>query len=116
MKMTKSNPPSENNIRILKWEKPIPLTQEEAEARLHQEGYSSFCWYDVPGANYPKHKHSYDECLWILKGEMHFSTQEGTFILGHGDRIYLPASVSHTVEIPAKQGVTFLVGQKLSAS
>lgn len=112
--MSKSQAPEKNKIQILRWEKSVSITQEEAEARLHQEGYQSFCWYDVPGAAYPRHKHSYDECLWILKGEMNFKSQEEILLLKSGDRIYLPANTPHTVTISEKNGVTFLVGQKQS--
>jgi quercetin dioxygenase-like cupin family protein len=110
--MTKPQASPENKIKVLRWEKQTVLTQEEAEARLHQEGYQSFCWYDVPGAQYPKHKHNYDECLWILRGEMHFMSQDEAYTLKSGDRIYLPAQTPHTVKVPVEGGVTFLVGQK----
>jgi mannose-6-phosphate isomerase-like protein (cupin superfamily) len=114
--MTKAQASSENKItiQVLKWEKPAPVTQEEAEARLHQEGYDSFCWYDVPGASYPKHKHSYDECLWILRGEIQLTIDEEIYVLQSGDRIYLPAKTPHTAAVPSDHGVTYLVGQKNS--
>jgi mannose-6-phosphate isomerase-like protein (cupin superfamily) len=100
------------NIRVVKWEKDSLITQEEAEARLQLEGYHSFCWYDVPGSSYPKHRHSYDECIWILKGEIHFIIEEMTFILKRGDRIYLPAKTPHIVQVPISNSVTYLIGQK----
>jgi quercetin dioxygenase-like cupin family protein len=83
---------------------------------LHQEGYDSFCWYDVPGASYPKHRHGHDECLWILKGEISFvlneSEGEKEYKLKAGDRIYLPARTPHTAKVPAQSSVTYLVGEK----
>jgi quercetin dioxygenase-like cupin family protein len=114
MKMHKAQDSTENKngIRVLKWERNSPLSQEEAEARLHQEGYETFCWYDVPGAKYPKHKHAYDECLWILRGEIHFTVHDQVYILQSGDRIYLPAKTPHIVQVPDLYGVTYLVGQK----
>ena len=111
--MTKStSPQSRAPIQILKWEKTSPVTQEEAEAILHREGYDSFCWYDVPGAQYRKHQHPCDECLWILRGEMHFLSGEQTHKLRDGDRIYFPAGTIHSVEVPLQNSVTYLVGQK----
>lgn len=88
------------------------MTQEEAEAILHREGYESFCWYDVPGAHYRKHRHGCDECLWILKGEMHFESGDEIYKLKDGDRIYFPAGALHSVEVPLETSVTYLVGQK----
>ncbi|MGZ3688354.1 MAG: cupin domain-containing protein [Bdellovibrionota bacterium] len=103
-------------FEVISWEKNAPLTQEEAEARLHQEGYESFCWYDVPGAAYPKHRHEYDECLWILKGEMDFTLlRDGKEELHHlktGDRVYVPAQAGHIVKVPMSGTVTYLVGQR----
>lgn len=90
---------------------PLP-SQEEAEARLHQEGYDSFCWYDVPGASYPDHGHSHDECLWILKGEIEFHIGGVNYTLRPGDRLYLPKGARHTAKVPRTQGVTYLVGQR----
>ncbi len=110
--MNRTQIPKENKVRIVKWEKSNSLTQEEAEARLHQEGYQTFCWYDVAGAEYPKHKHKYDECLWILRGEMEFQNDETISLLKNGDRVYLPADVPHKIKVPTHGGVTFLVGQK----
>jgi mannose-6-phosphate isomerase-like protein (cupin superfamily) len=113
MTKAKDSIENKNEIRILRWEKSNPVSQEEAEARLHQEGYHSFCWYDVPGAKYPRHRHSYDECLWILRGEIHFCIYDQTHHLKSGDRIYLPAQTPHTSQVPdSQQGVTYLVGQK----
>jgi uncharacterized cupin superfamily protein len=111
--MTKQNTTQDSSkIRILKWEKPSPVTQEEAEAILHREGYQSFCWYDVPGAQYRKHQHADDECLWILRGEMHFHSNNQTHQLKDGDRIYFPAGTLHSVEVPLQNSVTYLVGKK----
>ncbi|MEK6578841.1 MAG: cupin domain-containing protein [Bdellovibrionota bacterium] len=89
-----------------------PPTQEEAEAKLHQEGYESYCWHDVSGTLYPRHQHAYDECLWILKGEITFETKEAAFALKPGDRLYMPAGTAHSAKVTSKQGVTYLVGQK----
>jgi len=106
------NPPQEATHHIVPWEKQSQVTQEEAEARLHREGYECFCWYDVPGTNYPKHRHDYDECLWILRGELHFTIGEETFSVKTGDRIYLPARTPHTVKAQDAAGVTYLVGRR----
>ena len=90
----------------------IPLTEDEAEARLHQEGYESFRWYDVPGSSYPRHRHSDDECIWILKGEITFAVGDQEFKLGPGDRLYLKAETPHTAQVPLTAGVTYLVGRR----
>jgi quercetin dioxygenase-like cupin family protein len=98
---------NKSKIQVIKWMKPTSLTQEEAEARLHQEGYEAFCWNDVPGASYPRHRHDSDECLWILRGEIRLTIQGEDYLLQAGDRIYLPANTPHTAEVPQTRGVTY---------
>lgn len=98
-------------IRIVPHSTAHPVSQEEAEAKLHREGYESFCWYDVPGATYPPHRHEYDECLWILRGVLELEIDGQTHSLRTGDRIYLPARTPHTARVPSEAGVTYLVGQ-----
>ncbi len=90
----------------------IVPSEEEVEARLHQEGYESYKWYDVPGAAYPMHRHSQDECLWILKGELILEVDGKEVSLKAGDRIYLPARTPHTAKVPTDGSVTYIVGQK----
>jgi quercetin dioxygenase-like cupin family protein len=85
---------------------------EEVEAKLHLEGYESFQWYDVPGAKYPRHKHEYDECLWIIKGELLITFENQSLTLKNGDRIYLPAQIPHQLKVSAQASATYVVGQK----
>ncbi len=97
---------------VLKEKEEPPPTQQEAEARLHQEGYEVFCWMDVPGVVYPRHHHVEDECLWVIDGEISFRVEGKTFLLEAGDRIYLPSDTSHTAEASKAKPVTYLVGRK----
>lgn len=92
------------------------LSEQEAEANLRRDGYEVFRWYDVPGAHYPKHRHTQNECLWVLSGKIKFSVTTDTgiqeFWLEPGDKLYLPSGCAHTAEVPTQSGVTYLVGQK----
>ncbi|MBL7714080.1 MAG: cupin domain-containing protein [Bdellovibrionales bacterium] len=97
--------------RIVRWSKQTLPTDSEVEALLHAEGYESFTWYDVPGATYRRHKHDYDECIWVIQGSMQFEIEGETCLLNPGDRLYLPKSLHHTAEVPGR-GVSYLVGQK----
>ena len=104
-------------IYVETWNQTItPLSAEEAEAKLHREGYECFHWYDVPGANYPQHQHQYDECLWLLKGELLIKTHEQLISLKAGDKIYLPAKLPHDLSVPTHSSATYLVGQKKTPS
>ncbi len=98
--------------RFVAWEKPQPPNEVEAEARLSTEGFSCFRWNDAPGELYPNHRHEYDECLWILKGEMEIAIAGTKYVLKPGDRLYLPAQLGHTLMVTHPTGVIYLVGQK----
>lgn len=101
-----------SNFLYVPWEKSVPPTEEEAEAKLRQEGYEPFRWHDVPGSKYPRHRHGYDECLWVLAGKIVFTIDGKDYELKPGDKLYLPARVAHTAKVPDAEGVTYLVGQK----
>lgn len=103
-------------VQLIKWVGPTVPTLEEAEAKLSIEGYKSFQWYDVPGVDYPNHSHEYDECLWVLKGELILNIDGIQYNLQPGDRLYLPARIHHTAQVPKKRSVTYLVGQKPPAA
>lgn len=100
-------------MKLVHWNGPALPTEEEAEAKLHKEGYTSFKWYDVPGVTYPPHRHAKDECLWVLRGELVVEIEGQEFHLKPGDRFYLPAKTSHTARVPNSASVTYLVGQKI---
>jgi quercetin dioxygenase-like cupin family protein len=99
---------------MVKFQSGNALSEEEAEARIHQEGYESIRWYDVPGATYPRHRHDYDECIWVLKGVIIFRIEDQDYELKAGDKLYLTAGIPHTARVPVESGVTYLVGQKVA--
>ena len=96
--------------RFVAWEKSEPPNEVEAEAKLSTEGFSCFRWNDAPGELYPNHRHLYDECLWVIRGEMEIATAGTTYLLKPGDRIYLPANIGHTLMVTHPTGVIYLVG------
>jgi quercetin dioxygenase-like cupin family protein len=87
-------------------------TEQEAEAILSRDGYQSFRWNDVSGSAYPRHRHDYDECIWVLKGEIQFTIDGEEFLLCAGDRLFLPGKTYHTALVTGKDTATYLVGQK----
>ena len=101
-----------SDVRVVHWKQGPPPSEQEAEAKLHQEGYECFRWHDVPGSTYPRHRHKQDECLWILKGEITFTVDGQEYLLKPGDRLYLPLRIPHSARVPAYSGTTYLVGQK----
>ncbi len=102
-------------IKIITWDSNAKITQEEAEARLHTEGYRAFRWHDVPGSAYPRHKHETDDCFWVINGEVVFTVEDTQYKLKSGDRLYIPARILHSSEVSSATGATYLVGEKTTA-
>lgn len=109
-----SNEPTQTSKKpiVKKWEGNAPPSTEEAEARLHQEGYESFLWTDVPGVSYPRHRHEKDECIWVLSGEIEFTVEGEVILLKPGDRLYLESRTPHTARVPNQKSVSYLVGSR----
>ncbi len=103
---------SETTAHLIPWNRTTAPDQVEAEARLSREGYESFRWNDAPGEIYPNHRHDYDECIWVLSGEMELAIAGKKVALAPGDRLYLPARIGHTLVVTHPLGVTYLVGQR----
>lgn len=80
---------------------------------LADEGYSVFCWTDVPGSQYPDHQHSNDQTHWILSGNLELTVEgHGAFLLEPGDRDIMPAGTVHSARVIGAKPVSYLIGEK----
>jgi len=52
----------------------------------------------IPPGRAPMHHHTYEEAIYILEGEGHVHTEEGSMDFQAGASIYLPRGVSHSLE------------------
>ncbi|MGK5089159.1 cupin domain-containing protein [Bdellovibrionota bacterium FG-2] len=100
-------------IRVISCDGTLAITQEEAEARLHTEGYRAFRWHDVPGSAYPRHIHETDDCFWVITGEVLFTIADTQYKFKGGDHLYIPARIPHSSEVASTAGATYLVGEKI---
>ena len=91
----------EGRIVIDRWDGAEPPTALELEQRLRAEGLRPCRFVDPPGKVYPPHRHQAREVRWLLCGKLRirFEGDEGTVVLGPGDRIDLPAGLLHAVEV-----------------
>ena len=88
-------------------------TVDEAtlRGRLETDGCRSvFEWSDPPEAHYQPHHHDHDESIWIVAGEMTFTTPGRALRLAAGDRLMLPRGTVHGAQAGAR-GATYLVGE-----
>lgn len=78
--------------------------------KLAQEGFHVDQWCDRPGMFYGKHKHPEAQSHWVISGEIEITVPTGTYLLGPGDRDYMPADTLHTARVIGEGPVTYLVG------
>jgi uncharacterized protein YjlB len=79
------------------------------EARLRGEGLDPGSWSNGPGDRYAAHAHAYDKVLVCVRGSIRFGlpASGATAELGVGDRLDLPAGMSHDAVV-GPDGVTCL--------
>ena len=82
--------------------------------RLEHEGYNVFEWTDAAGTVYGPHSHAEDQSHWIISGALELTAHNETYILGAGDRDYLPANTTHSAFVPGNEPVRYLIGAKNS--
>lgn len=82
----------------------------ELKTRLERDGCDVFRWSDPPAADYAPHSHDHDESIWLLDGEITFSTRAGDLRLGPGDRLMLPRGTVHGARA-GRSGATYLIGE-----
>jgi quercetin dioxygenase-like cupin family protein len=81
------------------------------QQQLEQEGFNVFRWRDEAGVSYEPHSHEHDESLWVIDGELVFSSGGRDLRLRAGDRLMLPRGTVHAARAGAT-GVTYLIGEK----
>ena len=100
------------SIQVERWSEATPPDPQEIKTHMGNEGYSVFQWSDAPGTKYGPHAHGEDQSHWILSGELELRVGYETYILGPGDRDFLPANTMHSAVVPGDQPVTYLIGAK----
>jgi quercetin dioxygenase-like cupin family protein len=98
-------------ITVRRWERAHAPREAELRAELEAEGYSVYAWTDGPGATYPPHTHGEDQSHWVLRGSLSLSVAGNEYVLGPGDRDWLPAGTVHSVRV-VDGPVTYLIASK----
>jgi quercetin dioxygenase-like cupin family protein len=98
-----------NGIEIRKW--PDDLAPDETAIRkiLDAEGLRPYRWSNSPGDVYGAHSHTFHKVIYVVKGSITFGLPDiGDKIqLYAGDRLDLPAGVSHNAVV-GNEGVVCL--------
>ncbi len=99
-------------MQVERWNATGPPVAAELKAKLIDEGYSVFQWSDAAGTRYGPHAHAEDQSHWIVSGRLELRVGYETYVLGAGDRDFLPANTIHSASVPVDEAVTYLIGTK----
>ncbi|MBM4247009.1 MAG: cupin domain-containing protein [Deltaproteobacteria bacterium] len=98
-------------LEVRSWDGNGAPDEETLAHRLAADGFSSFCWSDLPNTHYDEHEHDRDESIWLLAGAIRFGAAGRELALAPGDRLMLPAGTRHTADA-GPDGATYLIGQR----
>ena len=99
---------------VQKWQGDETPDAEKLRAAMESDGYQILDWSDRPGTTYAMHEHAEDQSHCIISGEIEFVIEnEGTFVLGAGDRDYLPAGTRHSARVIGDEIVFYMIGAKV---
>jgi quercetin dioxygenase-like cupin family protein len=74
-----------------------PPTESDLHNQFSAEGLQPYQWSNGPGDKYSPHSHDYHKVIYVLSGSITFGLPDrgGRVHLEAGDRLDLPAGVSH---------------------
>jgi mannose-6-phosphate isomerase-like protein (cupin superfamily) len=100
------------DYRVERWKQPYPPNPAMLRLELVGEGYEVFQWADRPSTSYGSHKNPQAQSHWIVSGNLEIVVERvGRYVLGPGDRDFMPADTYHTVRVLGNEPVVYLVGE-----
>ena len=74
---------------------PEQASEAAIRSALAAQGLAPYAWSNGPGDRYPPHTHGYHKVLYCVRGSITFEMAGGDVALRPGDRLDLPAGVTH---------------------
>ena len=100
------------DYRVERWKQPYPPNTAMLRLELTQEGYDVFQWADRPNTNHGSKKNPQAQSHWIVSGNLEIVVERiGRYVLGPGDRDFMPADTYHTLRVLGNEPVVYLVGE-----
>ncbi len=100
------------DYRVERWKQPYPPNPAMLRLELTHEGYDVFQWADRPNTSYGSHKNPQAQSRWIVSGNLEIVVERiGRYVLGPGDRDFMPADTYHTARVLGNEPVVYLVGE-----
>lgn len=89
------------------WPGPGEASEGAIRAVYAAESLSPYAWGNGPGDRYAAHTHSFHKVLFCVRGSITFLLGTESVLMRQGDRLDLPAGVSHAAAV-GPQGVLCL--------
>lgn len=97
--------------RVEPWSQLYPPNMALLRQIMMEEGYAVHQWCDQPEMEYGMHFHSEAQSHWVVSGSFELTVQNvGTFLLGPGDRDFMPANTYHSARVIGEEAVIYLIG------
>jgi len=96
-------------VEVQRWSDDHPPDETALRKIYASEGLNPYHWSNSPGDVYGAHSHSYHKVIYVVNGSITFGLPDtgDQVTLNTGDRLDLPAGVSHNAVV-GKNGVVCL--------
>jgi len=84
------------------------LRLESICSSLRRDGFIPTPWEADPGEVHPNNTHSRDEVVYLLEGRLELTVNGKSHHLTEGDRILIPAGISHDLRVMGDGPVQFV--------
>ena len=94
----------QTGIEIHKWSDDVTPDETAIRKILAAEGLQPYRWSNGPGDVYGAHSHTFHKVIYVVKGSISFGLPDSgkRILLRTGDRLNLPAGVSHNAVVGDK--------------
>ncbi len=100
-------------MQVSRWTASSGTPDERSLRRLLEaDGYSVYAWTDGAGTTYEPHTHDDDQSHWVIRGSLALTVGGQEYVLGPGDRDWLPAGTVHSARVLGSDAVTYLIGSR----
>ena len=92
---------ADSKVEVIRWSGGARPDEETIRKILAEEGLHGYRWSNAPGDVYSAHSHSYNKVIHVVSGSITFGlpATDEKVTLNPGDRLNLPAGVSHNATV-----------------
>lgn len=94
----------QSNLEVHKWSGDPEPDEVGIRKILAEEGLQPYRWSNGPGDVYGTHSHTFHKVIYVVKGSITFGLPDtgDRILLNTGDRLDLPAGISHNAVVGNK--------------